>query len=569
MKTQLDEKSRISSSAKEKVLSLAEALVEKRDIYALFAYGSRVAGYAKRDSDYDMVVVTKGFENQPPAPRKEDEESGSSPLVVDESTLLDEARHPSAGDFAVGRLLNVYEPIVNAEFLRHLEFEYKRRVMVEQLIEIQTDYGEFSSNLVLPYEYFIFDKLHKMATAYPEATYGYTRTYTCDHARENLESALEGFRAAAESLAFEGIVESDDESVRIFRGKRRSEALSNLLKMYPLTTRAAIRYALHDSAKKAGIEFKTKPVSKLKATGRIHHPPMHELDHPKSLLRLEEGIVFDDHAKMIDELAHMSGFREAYDYEEKNRGDIINSTKELQIQEGDKQAKYILKHFAELKAAKWAILDVWSLAAKKFNMSPLSRLTREVEGVRKLRELRMRTHRIIGVALSERTLVTEYVEGEPLSKFVQEVVKGESKDAASIEEYGRVLAKLHKAGFVYGDTKPQNVLVAKDGGIELLDLEQAVENGDDAWDLAEFLYFSATHLEQEDDDKKDGTRKTERITEPGLKLVADSFLEGYRSENGGDAIRRARNLRYVAPFLPVLSPSMMKVVRRELEEYSF
>lgn len=158
------------------------------------------------------------------------------------------------------------------------------------------------------------------------------------------------------------------------------------------------------------------------------------------------------------------------------------------------------------------------------------------------------------------------MEGLPLSEFVQKIINGESTDTSKVEEYARVLGRLHKAGLVYGDTKPQNVLVGKDG-IDLIDLEQAVENGDAAWDLAEFLYFSTTHLEKEDDGKKDG-KKDDGQQEAGAKLIAESFLASYRSENGREVIARAMNKRYLLPFLPVLSSKMRKVVRSALERYS-
>ncbi len=46
--------------------------------------------------------------------------------------------------------------------------EYKRRIIAEELIEIETAYDDFSSDLVLPYEYFLFKKLHDRAIEYPE-----------------------------------------------------------------------------------------------------------------------------------------------------------------------------------------------------------------------------------------------------------------------------------------------------------------------------------------------------------------------------------------------------------------
>jgi len=557
---------RLAPEEKATILSLAETFVKREDIFSLCAYGSRVAGYARQDSDYDVIIVTKNPREVTTAKgiTEAHEESKPQPIIVDETTLLNEAKHHSAGEFLVGRFLNVYEPIVNAEFLRTVEFEYKKRAVAEELIEIQTDYGDFSSNLVIPYEYLLFDKLNQRAAVYPEVTYGYTRTYTCDQSRENLGFALRGFREAAESLASSGIMESTGDSIRIFRGKKRASALTNLFKMYPLTARDARRFAFHSFANRVGFEFKTKPVSKLRAIGKAHYPHLVELDRPKKLLRLEEGVIFDDADKMVEEIARISGFGKTYEYEEKKEAAFISSSRQLEIWDDEKRVKYVLKHFPEMKAAKWALLNLWSLAAKKFNISPLSRLNREVDGARRVRGLGIKTHRIVGIALDDRTLVTEYVEGVPLSEFVQKIIKGESTDTGNIEKYAAVLGKMHKAGLVYGDTKPQNVLVSKDG-IVLPDLEQAGENGDAAWDLAEFLYFSSTHLEKEEDGKKD-EKKDDGLEEARVKLIAESFIASYRSENGGGVVAKAKSLRYVLPFVPVLAPRMVRVVRRALEE---
>ncbi len=118
---------------------------------------------------------------------------------------------------------------------------------------------------------------------------------------------------------------------------------------------------------------------------------------------------------------------------------------------------------------------------------------------------------------------------------------------------------------MYGDTKPQNVLVAAKGGIALLDLEQTLEGGDEAWDLAEFLYFSATRLEQ---DKKESRSILGKNRAEGMKLVAEAFLTGYRNENGVENIAQARSTRYFLPFVWVMNPKMTKVVRDALHRYS-
>jgi tRNA A-37 threonylcarbamoyl transferase component Bud32 len=440
--------------------------------------------------------------------------------------------------------------LVNAEYLRKVETEYKKRIIAEELMEIQSDYGDFSSNLIIPYEYFLFDKLHKRALEYPDAIESFANTYGGAQKAENLDFTLRGFREAAELLASQGIMEKTEDSVRIFRGrKKRKNALSALYKMHPLTTRGAIQYAFHSFASGLGIESKTKPLLKLRLIDKIN--PTIELDRPNKLLRLEEGVIFDDASKAIEEIARLSGFSSTYETKETKIGDLINSSKELEIWDDGRRAKFILKHFPQLKSVKWVLLNLWSVAAKRFNMSPLSRLNREVEAVRRLHGLGVKTHRITGIILGERTLVTEYFEGVTLDKSVQEITDGKSADTSDIKKYAQVLGRLHKAGLVYGDTKPQNALVGKNG-IYLLDLEQAVERGDRAWDLAEFLYYSAKAAKQAE----------------GMKLVAESFLEAYRAENGNQVIAKARNKRYLIPFLLFLTPEMRREIREALAKYS-
>lgn len=451
----------------------------------------------------------------------------------------------------MGRFLNVYEPIVGAEVLRSVEFEYKKRVIAEELIEIQSEYGSFSSNLILPYEYFLFDKLHKRAIVYPETTYSFASTYTGASRKENTEFTVRGFRRAAESLASLGIIERTDESVRIMPGEVRMNVLSKIVKRLSPTKAGTSRPMSkgHDVLAGTGIVGTVTRTRTRSRRGAVESPV--ELDRPKKLLRLEEGVVFDDASKINEELARMSGFHGRYTSREKKMGEVYTSTQILEISSHGKRSKYILKSFPDLKSVKWGLLNLWAFTGKKFNVTPLSRLQREYEGAKRLRKLGIGTHRIVGIALDQKILVTKYVEGTPLSKFVENVTNGKSTDTKYVEKYARTLAKLHRAGLVYGDTKAENAFVCEDD-ISLMDLEQAVENGDTAWDLAEFLYFSGRGALKED----------------GMKLIADSFLSSYREENGARAIAKAKSARYLVPFQPFLTPAITTVIRDSLGKHS-
>ena len=84
---------------------------------AIGAYGSKVAGYARPDSDYDLIIVAKRFREWDQVQVRRTAGGGSA-LIVDEEMLDEDAASSFLGEFVVGRLLNVYESIINAELLR-------------------------------------------------------------------------------------------------------------------------------------------------------------------------------------------------------------------------------------------------------------------------------------------------------------------------------------------------------------------------------------------------------------------------------------------------------------------
>jgi tRNA A-37 threonylcarbamoyl transferase component Bud32/predicted nucleotidyltransferase len=541
---------RLTLKERTQLISLAELLVEKEKIVAICSYGSKVAGYARQDSDYDLLVVAKDF-REGARYKYQSQPLQSSALIVDEEAIVEDAKRAVLGEFVIGRLLNVYEPITNEEFFRNIEVEYKKRVVAEELIEIESDYGDFSPNLIIPYEYFLFDKLKRRALVYPPALYSYARTYSGPESEVNLRFALDGFREAAEILAARGIIETSSDSVRIVGGKLQANALSKLVSIFSLTTRGATQYAVHGLAGRVGFGvFKTEALSKLKRMReRVDPPP--QLDRPRRLLHLEEGVIFDDASKIIDELARISGFGETYSHKERNEGEIYTTTTVLEISNGGKTAIFVLKHFSDIKSVKWAFLYMWALMAKKFSMTPLSRLQRHYEAVTHLRQIGLRTPQIVGIALDERILVSKYVKGVPLSKYVEQIMNGNPENLSYVEKYGQALAKIHEAGLALGDTKPDNVLVLEDD-IWLVDLEQTVENGDKAWDVAEFLYYTAKLS----------------LREEAMKLIAETFLGAYRNGKNEQVIAKAKSIKYLAPFQPFLAPKVSKVIRDAMGQYS-
>ena len=122
------------------------------------------------------------------------------------------------------------------------------------------------------------------------------------------------------------------------------------------------------------------------------------------------------------------------------------------------------------------------------------------------------------------------------------------KDLAKIEKVGEVFAQVHSLNVTLGDTKPENVILDPDDNVYLLDFEQASHDGDKAWDVAVFLYYSGHYLQP-----LRSSGKAESI----VRAFASGYLKG-----GGDvaAIKKAGNSKYTRIFSVFTMPSVILAI---------
>jgi tRNA A-37 threonylcarbamoyl transferase component Bud32/predicted nucleotidyltransferase len=546
---------RLGDDERRQLLEVADDVVgDSGRALAVAAYGSKVAGYARPDSDYDLIVVAKKFKGRIKY-RYVHSPVTAAALVVEAELLERDAVKAYLGEFVSGRLLNVYEPLLNGGLIRKAEVESKKRVLAEEILEIESLYGEFSQDLVIPLEYFLFNKLHKRAIVYPPALYSYIKTYTCPSGEENKAFSLEGFAEATISLQASGILKFETREgvpqIRISGEGLKSRAFASILSLFNLTTRGVRQYAVHGYAGRVGFNvFKDEALSKVKRM-QVKADPPEELQEPKRLIGLEEGVMLPRTEQMVQRLATLSGFA-AYTKREKSLGEIYSTAKLLTLRgAAGGEARFVLKYFADIRSVKWALLNLWSLSYK-FSTSPQARMHREYHASVTLRSRGVATPKIVGAVLDEKVLVKEYVEGARLSDIVQAILTGRSEETGVVERFGEAMGAVHKAGFSLGDSKATNVIVSEDGRLYFTDLEQATEGGDQAWDVAAFIYYQAKLS----------------LKEAGTRKVADAFFKGYRSANGTENISKARSPKYVAPFRPLSVPQMLKVVRESMDANS-
>ncbi len=517
-----------------------------RTVVATCLYGSRVAGYARPDSDVDLLVV---LENYPYVVKYVYlSESGIklSALAVDRAALERDAKSAFLGEFVVGRLLHIYEPLANAEFFAQVERAYKRRVILEEVQDIVGSTGVLSTEIIFPLEFVIFSKIRRRMSLYPSAAYSYYKTYTSNN-KHNLEFALEGYcRALADIVAEDrelfaarqdGLLQVSGKRVFVEGGRTRLKLTKRLQEFgsYFVHTYAG-RKIMHLAVREAESKIRRRTGKKVELPDFMAYPK-------SAYWSLPEGRLIAGIKDWPDDLGYSVARK-------KRLGNVNSRTMLYVLKDGRKVA---VKELAKSKAVKWAALSLWTAPVKRFRVDPLFRLGSEYKAIRYIRSLGLHTPAIEAVVLDRKILVTQFIEGKTLAGVIKDCIRGKD-EVGLVRETGAQIAKIHNAGSTLGNVKPKNVIVSSSDNDDLYftDVEQFVfQAGDPAWDLAQFISWGLK-----------GTSNSGMAA-----AITREFLKGYADVAGfSNVTRLAKSRRYIESFYPVLAPSVARGIKKEIKE---
>ncbi|MGA2876668.1 MAG: nucleotidyltransferase domain-containing protein, partial [Nitrososphaerales archaeon] len=546
----------LNDSEVKAIQSTLESITSNREIVALAAYGSQVAGYATKESDYDVVLVVKPFTQRIKYYYMKGETECSA-LVVDPKSFESDCKKSTLGEFVSGRLLNPYYPIAGEQYLRNNEIAFKKRVLLEGLSEAYAENSEFSAEIIFPLKYFLYEKLRKRAAIYPPVVYSYSRTYGESLLKDNLENSLMGFRDAAKELMKEGLIDYDKEgdSISVPLNEFNAGLSARIEAAASYTNKSLRQYAVHGYAGRVTLNVVGKEViSKISRSRKSGKLPDYILN-PKQTWTISSGKLF---AMSQDWLSDMISYFEmektTCKVTSKSLGEFYNSAGFYTFEDGDRAISVAVKRYQDVKGIKWGVLNLWSLKSANFTTNPMERIFREYRTSRELKQFGLNTAEVLAVFLDQKMLVTSFIAGKDLSKLESEYLNDESDDLSPFEMFGMELAKMHNNGYCMGDTKPSNVILCGENSkMYFTDLEQALPDGNKTWDVAEFIYYSVRL-----------TLKEDRV-----RRLVSSFLKGYISvAEDKSVVRKSESFRYRAPFQAFISPNIMNALRNDLKNYA-
>jgi tRNA A-37 threonylcarbamoyl transferase component Bud32/predicted nucleotidyltransferase len=530
-------------------------VAKKRVVAAACVYGSKAAGYARPDSDIDLLVVLDEYPLAIRYAYVRDEGIEISLLVVSKKALEADAKNGALGEFVSGRFLHIYEPIVNLSLLQAIERRYKRRVILEELQGMIDSTSLLGTEILFPLEYVLFSKIKQRISRYPNATYSYYRTYAhSPSSAQNLQFALRGYRDALDEILLAGpelfsrrdsLLQISDKAIFVDKGRVRLKLTKRLQQVgsYFVHTYAG-RQVLHHMVKEAESKIKRRINESIELPDNMESPR-------KSYWSLAEGSLIVDSKDWLEELAKRRGLEKSRIAHRRRLGNVNSRTMLYVLTHSQGNYQIVVKELARTKSIKWAALSLWTSPVKRFKVGPLFRLGTEYKGTRFIRRLGLDTPPIEAIVLDENLLVTGFIEGRTMSEVVKGCTKGKD-EFNKLRVAGNQMAKVHNAGASFGNIKPKNVIVNGDR-LFFTDLEQfSFSPVDQVWDLAQFMCWDLKGT-------RDGAAASKVVRE---------FLQGYRDglKDPSNIALLAKSRRYIESFFPVLSPSVAWAIKNEIRQ---
>jgi Kae1-associated kinase Bud32 len=536
----------IEESVKETILKTVFEEYGVGNVIAVCVYGSHVAGYARPDSDYDVIAVLRKYTAKI-GYKYVREPLLCSILAVEKGILYDDARKSWLGEFVAGRFLNVYEPLIGKEFLEEVEIEYKKRVILEILSEFNGKFQPLMDLIKFPLEYFLFEKLRRRMQFYPPAAYSYTKTYGGTFRDKNIGYSLDGFRKAAFELSRENSCITLEDDLIWVSDPNSFSRMGKVKAIVEETKRDITSYATHIYCGRVGVSIILEELkSKIERHGKIE--PLDDLKHPSAYLNIPEGKLIVNEKNWVERVAEYLELGKDYSYRIEKIGGygidkLVNVARKYVFTSGEKVCEVVVKRFKDPRNIKWAVLALATLADIRFEVLPLKRMANEYRMVLEFRKAGFNVPKIHAVDLDRIQLITEYIVGENVGKLIKD---GKIEHLIKV---GEEIGRLHSIGYVLGDAKPDNMIISEDR-IYFTDLEQAKVNGDRVWDIVEFLNYSVAFSFDAENAWK----------------IANLFSKGYLKYGRVEDLKEVKSTKYSIIFKPLITPQVSKSIISGIDE---
>ncbi len=466
------------------------------------------------------------------------------------------------GEGLASGLIFPYMPLLNENYLHNQEVKLKKRLITELLETLILSFPELSYEIHIKPEYFMYETFLSRARLFPPMIRNLLNCMSDDVKSRNIKIVLQGYMEALKELEKEKLISSSHGYVRITRRfvdsvRSRKVSFVSLFKTAQKAQKALFTSLLSIFPNIMNFLSQNKEAFlKLQGITETDSKTVHKIEDPQKHLHVPTANGLVPIANRIDIEAFVKKIlssRKNAKIKIEEIGGVLNDVYLIKILENGKEKKIIVKSFKDWSNFKWFPLTLWTVGTRSFAVSGRSRLEKECAINQFLHSKGFAVPTILHISPGERLIFMEYVEGESLEKIIRRIVNSKvksetEKELEIIRRVGEKFAKVHALDVSLGDTKPENIMIGKDGEIYMLDFEQASRKGDKVWDIAEFLYYAGHYISP-----FIGTRSAELLTK--------TFIDGYLKAGGNTKIvKKAGNPKYTKVFSIFTFPHIMLTI---------
>lgn len=536
---------------------ICRSVAGNRQTVASCLCGPLISGYGDEKSDINLLLILSGFMSQLKTYSRAMGQQKAVVLAVDKSSFEKDVASGWLGEIAADKLLVPYEPCINADYLWHQEVALKRRIIWEQLEALILEYPELSPEISVKQEYFMHETIMRRARLFQPVTYRYLNILQNDLKKKNTDLMMRGYQKAFEELAQEKWITVTDDYVRI--QPKLIKAIKSQKIHVPVflksIQRSTVRYVLNALPRMMTplTEEERLYMSTRKNVKRVDDLRL-QLQDPKEYLLISTPmgpVPLSDETTIGEFLRKTIPGGVTLTFETKQIGGVLNSVYLLRLQKDNQEQRVVVKKFKDWTGFKWFPLTIWAVGTRSFAMLGKSRLEREYALNQFLQNEHFAVPKILYVSPKQSLIFQEFVEGKSLTETIRNMISTRNPTPAElelIENVGGKIAQAHLLGVALGDCKPENIIVNKNRELFFVDLEQGTRNGNQPWDIAEFLYYSGHYVPP-------------FATTEKMELFAKTFIEGYIKAGGKpENIRQAASPRYTKVFSIFTQPQIILAI---------
>jgi len=536
----------------ETIRHLCKKIAANSNVTAICLYGSQAGGYARADSDFDVLLVLEGFRKGAGFYYRKMNQAYAAILAVERRLLELDAKDGSLGEFLCTRLLGPYVALENSDFLRTTEILAKRRVAEEELRDLVVEYGEISRGLVIDPAYLALSRLRKRARLYPALLNSYSNMLRSDLKEVNLKLILEGYRVALEDLQKAGLIRFEGQKFvledRFIDDILTQRSFGKVVNVVEMSRRAIYSYLAYGRTLGHNFERILEELGSALQRGLQLGALTEKPDDPRSYLFLKTStgtIQLNERSSVVDIALKL---RPDAKVAITPLAGVLNDVYLVSVG----QEQLVAKKYTDWFSLKWFTINLVTLGTKQFSVMGSSRLANEYGMNRILSTGGIPVPDIIHVSIPDRVLLERYIPGRNVASLVKLASSSDQLSAGDYElasQIGRTMAMIHSIGVTIGDSKPENFVLSVDRKVYSLDLEQAGKKGDKAWDVSEFLFYSGHYSP---------------LMTQGLSQFVDGFVEGYSEIGERGVLRRAAGIGYIKVFSIWTAPTVIYRIAERL-----